>query len=156
LSHGAGHEDGLRSGTHAAALIVGLGKACELVSARLESDRAEMTRLRDRLYDRLRAAWPDVHLNGDPDHRLPHTLNVSFPGLDGNALLAQVPGVAATTGAACHSGSSEPSMSLKAIGAPLAIGVGAVRLSLGRHTTEADIDEAARQLAEAAGALSRA
>lgn len=153
LVHGAGHEDGLRSGTHAAALIVGLGKACELVTERLDADGRRMAELRDRLFAGIRAQVPQAHLNGDPDHRLPHTLNVSFPGLDGNALLEAVPGIAATTGAACHSGSPEPSMSLKAIGAPLEIGLGAVRLSLGRHTTDAQIEEAARLLGEAASKM---
>ncbi|MNS19308.1 Cysteine desulfurase [compost metagenome] len=153
LIHGAGHEDGLRSGTHAAALIVGLGEACALVTRRLMADSDRMSILRDRLYERLKAEVPTLHLNGDPTNRLPHTLNVSFPGLDGSDVLAQAPEVAATTGAACHSGSREPSAALKAIAAPLPIGLGAVRLSLGRHTTEADVDAAARHLAAAARTL---
>lgn len=146
LVHGAGHEDGLRSGTHSVALIVGLGRACELVSAELEADAERLARLRDRLYGLLKAGYPGLVLNGDPVNRLPHTLNVSFPGLSGNAVLAAAEGVAATTGAACHSGSPEPSMALKAIGAPLDVGLGAVRLSLGRATTEADVERAARAI----------
>lgn len=153
LIHGAGHEDGLRSGTHSAALIVGLGEACALVSRRPAEDGARMAALRDRLYARLKAELPTLHLNGDPANRLPHTLNVSFPGLDGNAVLTRTPEVAATTGAACHSGSPEPSASLKAIGASRSVGIGAVRLSLGRHTSEADVDLAASRLVLAAKAL---
>lgn len=153
LIHGAGHEDGLRSGTHSVALIMGLGEACAIADAHQAAEERRVAALRDRLHDGLRRGFPALHLNGDPQHRLPHTLNVSFPGLDGNDLLARVPAVAATTGAACHSGLREPSMALKAIGAPLDIGLGAVRLSLGRFTTEAEVDRAAALLAAAANAM---
>lgn len=156
LVHGAGHEDGLRSGTHPVALIVGLGAACELAGRDLAAAAARMRMLQHRLLAAIRAAYPEAVVNGDPAHRLPHTLNVSFPGLDGTDLLERTPGIAATTGAACHSGLREPSMALKAIGAPLAVGLGAVRLSLGRATTEAEVDEAGRLLGEAARAASQA
>ncbi|MDB5099678.1 MAG: Selenide, water dikinase [Cyanobacteria bacterium RYN_339] len=149
LIHGAGHEDGLRSGTHSVALIVGLGEAAALAEANLAETTLKLATLRDRLFDGIRAVFPAAHLNGDPAHRLPHTLNVSFPGFDGNDLLASLPELAATTGAACHSGLREPSMALKAIGAPLEIGLGAIRLSLGRFTTEAEIDRAAKLIGEA-------
>jgi cysteine desulfurase len=153
LVHGAGHEEGLRSGTHSVALLVGLGAACALVSRNLEDDARRMATLRDRLHAALMAGYPGLVLNGDPDHRMPHTLNVSFPGLDGNDVLSGATGLAATTGAACHSGSREPSMALKAIGAPLEVGLGAVRLSLGRHTSEEDIDRAAATLLASARSL---
>ncbi|HEY9854316.1 MAG TPA: cysteine desulfurase family protein [Stenomitos sp.] len=146
LVHGAGHEDGLRSGTHSAALIVGLGKACELVTERLEADSRRMRAMHDRLYAKLKAGIPDLVLNGDPAHRLPHTLNVSFPGIFGGDLLERTPDVAATTGAACHSGVNEPSLTMRAVGAPREVGLGAVRLSLGRRTTESEIDRAAEAL----------
>jgi len=132
------------------ALIVGLGEACAIADAGLAETTRKLAALRDRLLAGIRREFPDAHLNGDPDHRLPHTLNVSFPGLDGNDLLERVPELAATTGAACHSGLREPSMALKAIGAPLELGLGAVRLSLGRFTTEAEIDRAAQLLGQAA------
>lgn len=154
LVHGAGHEDGLRSGTHAAALIVGLGAASAIAKADLESDARHMAAMRDRLYERLRAAVSGLQLNGDPAHRLPHTLNVSFPDVLGPALLAAADGVAATTGAACHSGRNEPSAAMKAIGATEAVGLGAVRLSLGRLTTAQEIDEAAARLVAAYRSLS--
>jgi cysteine desulfurase len=155
LVHGAGHEDGLRSGTHPVALIVGLGAACALAGRDLAEASARMRRLQDRLLAAIRAGYADVVVNGHPTERLPHTLNVSFPGLDGTDLLAAVPGVAATTGAACHSGLREPSMALQAIGAPRAVGLGAVRLSLGRGTTEADVDRAGALLAAAAAGLAK-
>jgi cysteine desulfurase len=153
LVHGAGHEDGLRSGTHSAALIVGLGAACALVTERLESDNRRMTTLHNRLWQGVKAGYPEAQLNGHPIYRLPHTLNVSFPGLDGNDLLASRPAISATTGAACHSGLREPSMALKAIGASLDVGLGAVRLSLGRATTEAEIDAAVALIVGAAWTL---
>ena len=156
LVHGAGHEDGLRSGTHPVAQIVGLGAACELAGRDLDAATARMRTLQDRLLQSIRAAYPAVVVNGHPVHRLPHTLNVSFPGLDGTELLMSVPEIAATTGAACHSGLREPSMALQAIGAPATIGLGAVRLSLGRATTAAEVDEAGRLLGEAAGRLASA
>lgn len=146
LIHGAGHEDGLRSGTHSAALIVGLGKACELVCERLADDSRRMRSLHDRLYARLKAGIPGLVLNGDPENRLPHTLNISFPGIFGGDLLARTPEVAATTGAACHSGINEPSLTMKAVGAPRDVGLGAVRLSLGRRTTDHEINRAADAL----------
>lgn len=153
LIHGAGHEAGLRSGTHSAALIVGLGQACELVQERLASDERRMRALHDRLYATLKAAIPGLVLNGDPEHRLPHTLNISFPGHFGQDVLDRAPEVAASTGAACHSGIKEPSLTMRAIGAPWEVGLGAVRLSLGRRTTEGEIDQAAQALIRAFRAL---
>ena len=156
LVHGAGHEDGLRSGTHPVALIVGLGAACAIAQADGPADAARMRALQARLLAAIQAAYPQVVVNGHPTERLPHTLNVSFPGLDGTDLLAAVPALAATTGAACHSGLREPSSALKAVGAPLDVGLGAVRLSLGRRTTEAEVDAAGAALGAAAVAAARA
>ena len=149
LIHGAGHEGGQRAGTHSAALIVGMGRAAELALARQAGDAERMRRLRDRLFEALRRELPGVHLNGHPTQRLPQTLNVSFPGWPGYALLERVPEVAASTGAACHAGSPEPSLTLKAIGAPPEVAVGAIRLSLGRRTTEAEVDAAAAAIVRA-------
>jgi cysteine desulfurase len=125
----------------------------DLAAAEGEKLAARMRGLQDRLLASIRGVWPGVVVNGHPDHRLPHTLNVSFPGLDGTDLLAAASAIAATTGAACHSGRREPSMALKAIGAPLEVGLGAVRLSLGRGTTEADVDRAGLELGLAAASL---
>jgi cysteine desulfurase len=148
LIHGAGHEHGLRAGTENVPYIVGLGAACALAGRRLgagESD--EVRRLRDRLHAALRSAVPGLALNGHPEDRLPNTLNVSFPGCDGEALLAGAPSVAAATGSACHSGRTEPSKVLTAMGLDAQRALGAVRLSLGYDTTESDVDAAAAALA---------
>jgi cysteine desulfurase len=148
--HGAGHEHGLRAGTENVPYIAGLGAAATLAASRLHAgtDR-EVRRLRDRLHTALRSAVPDLALNGHPDHRLPNTLNVSFPGHDGERLLAHTPSIAAATGSACHSGRTAPSPVLTAMGLDAARALGAVRLSLGYDTTPAQIDAAAAALAEA-------
>jgi cysteine desulfurase len=137
--HGAGHESGRRAGTENVLLDVGLGAA-----ARLAEDLSWTTRaseLRDWLWLRLRDRYGEgVVLNGHPTLRLPNTLNVSFLGRDGRALLAAMPEVAASTGSACHSGGTEPSPVLAAMGVPREVGVGALRISLGRATTQADLE----------------
>jgi cysteine desulfurase len=147
---GGGQEDGLRAGTENVALAVSLGAAADLAAAALvhgEADR--LTVLRDRLHDGLTAALPGrVHLNGHPDHRLPQTLNVSVTG--GDALLAAVPEIAASTGSACHSGRTAPSAVLTAMGVPPERALAALRLSLGRWTTAEDVDRAAALIASAA------
>ena len=140
LVHGAGHESGRRAGTESAVLAVGLGAACELAR-----DLAPMTRvrsLRDRFWQALRAIFGNrIILNGHPTHRLPNTLNVSFVGQIGAEVLKRLDGVAASTGSACHSGRIELSPILKAMGTTPEVGMGAVRFSLGRATTAAEIDE---------------
>jgi cysteine desulfurase len=151
LIHGAGHEHGLRAGTENVPYIVALGVACELASERLRSGAIERVRdLRDRLHTALQSAAPGVALNGHPERRLPNTLNVSFPGLNGEDLLARTPSVAASTGSACHSGRTDPSAVLTAMGIDRERALGAVRLSLGYTTTEADVDAAASALAASA------
>jgi cysteine desulfurase len=147
LIHGAGHERGLRAGTENVPYIVGLGAACALAAERLRSGAPEQVRrLRDRLHAVLRSATPSLALNGHPQKRLPNTLNVSFPDQDGESLLAGTPSVAAATGSACHSGRTEPSSVLTAMGLDAQRALGAVRLSLGYDTTAADVDTAATAL----------
>jgi cysteine desulfurase len=146
LIHGAGHEAGRRAGTESLLLAAALGAACELAAdlGPLE----EIRRLRDRLWAGLRAGFGDgVVLNGHPTERLPNTLNVSFVGRAGADILAALDGVAASTGAACHADSVELSPVLRAMGVPPVVGMGAVRLSLGRMTTEAEIDKVLDRLA---------
>jgi cysteine desulfurase len=153
LIHGAGHEHGLRAGTENVPYIVGLGAACALAARRLRAAAPdEVRRLRDRLHAQLRSAVPGLALNGHPEQRLPNTLNVSFPGCDGEALLAGAPSVAAATGSACHSGRTEPSPVLTAMGLDAERALAAVRLSLGHDTTAADVDAAAAALAAGASA----
>jgi cysteine desulfurase len=148
LIHGAGHEHGLRAGTENVPYIVGLGAACERAAERLRAGAPDRIRgLRDRLHAALRSTVPGLALNGHPEHRLPNTLNISFPNQDGESLLARTPSVAAATGSACHSGRTEPSTVLTAMGLDAQRALGAVRLSLGHDTTAADIDAAATALA---------
>lgn len=145
--HGGGHEHGLRAGTENVPYIVGLGAAAELAAERLHNGaHAEIRALRDRLHATLADRVPGLELNGHPERRLPNTLNVSFPGRDGERLLAQAPSIAAATGSACHSGRTDPSSVLTAMGLDAPRALGAVRLSLGYDNTAAEIDEAARAL----------
>lgn len=146
---GAGHERGLRPGTENVPYIVGLGKACEIASNRLEEDTVRIAGLRDRLWACLSAEIPGIRLNGHTTERLPNTLNLSFPGIRGSALLAAAPKVAASTGSACHEGGEHPSAVLLAMGLEPEVALGAVRLSLGRGTTETQIEEAADALIRA-------
>ena len=142
--HGAGHEGGRRAGTENTAYIVALGKACEIAQQSLPAATARLKALRDRLFDRLHQALGDrIIVNGHPHDRLPNTLNVNFLGHVGAELLAKAPEIAASTGSACHEGSITQSPVLCAMGVPPEIGKGAVRLSVGRFTTEEEIDQAA-------------
>jgi cysteine desulfurase len=157
LIHGAGHEHGLRAGTENVPYIAGLGAACTFAAQRLHAGASERIRLlRDRLHEALRAAVPGLALNGHPESRLPNTLNVSFPGCDGEALLARTPSIAAATGSACHSGRTEPSAVLTAMGLDAERALAAVRLSLGYGTTAADVDAAASALAASASTVASA
>jgi cysteine desulfurase len=150
--HGGGHEHGLRAGTENVPYIVGLGAAAELAAQRLHNGaHAEIRALRDRLHATLADRVPGLELNGHPERRLPNTLNVSFPGWDGERLLAQAPSIAAATGSACHSGRTDPSTVLTAMGLDAPRALGAVRLSLGYDNTAADIDAAAAALTDPLG-----
>ncbi len=139
LIHGAGHESGRRAGTENALLIVGLGKACEIAKRYLSDDK--IRNLRDHFWDLLQKDFGEaVVLNGHPMHRLPNTLNLSFVGKTGGEILSRMDGVAASTGAACHSGSVELSPVLKAMGISNEVGMGAIRFSLGRTTTIQELE----------------
>ncbi len=139
LIHGAGHESGRRAGTENVLLIVGLGKACEVAKRYVDDDR--ICGMRDRFWKLLQVHFGEkVVLNGHPVHRLPNTLNVSFVGKAGGEILSRLDGVAASTGAACHSGSVELSPVLKAMGISPEVGMGAIRFSLGRTTTVQELE----------------
>jgi len=145
LIHGAGHEGGRRAGTENVPYVVALGKACAIARESLPQSTERLRSLRDRLWHRLHSLWGDqVVLNGHPEKRLPNTLNVNFVGQIGAELLRNLPEVAASTGSACHEGSVRLSPVLQAMGVPPELGRGAVRLSVGRITTEAEIDRAAQ------------
>lgn len=145
--HGAGHERGLRPGTENVASIVGLGAACELATRDLEAASARLRALRDRLESTLLARVPDLVVNGHRTLRLPNTLNLRLTGVSGTALLAETPEVAASTGSACHDGQESASPVILAMGVLPLLAAGSVRLSLGRTTTEAEVDAAAAALA---------
>jgi cysteine desulfurase len=146
---GAGHERGLRPGTENVAAIVGLGVACRRAQQDLEVEAARVQRLRDRLWEGLLVEVHGILLNGHPAQRLPNTLNVRFPGASGPAVLAGATGVAASTGSACHDGEEQASAVIVAMGVPLAEALGSVRLTLGRHTTLAEVEKAVDWLARA-------
>jgi cysteine desulfurase len=145
---GAGHERGLRAGTENVASIVGLGVASTIARRDLEEESARVRDLRDRLWALLSDAIP-VTMNGHSKDRLPNTLNVRFPNVSAVALLARADGVAASTGSACHAGSEKPSGILLSMGIAPEQALGAVRLSLGRQTSQQDVDRAAECLAVA-------
>ncbi|MBC2716636.1 MAG: cysteine desulfurase [Desulfobacteraceae bacterium] len=141
--HGAGQEDGRRAGTENVIEIVGLGKACEIALRDLLKNMAHMKRLRNRLHEGIASKIDRVRLNGHPGLRLPNTLNLSFYGLEANRILEEIGlEVAASAGAACHSDTVEISHVLTAMGVPEDWGKGTVRFSIGRMTTEAEIDRA--------------
>jgi cysteine desulfurase len=149
--HGAGHEAGRRAGTENVPYIIGLGTACEIARRSLPEATDKLRRLRERLWQRLQEALGDrVVLNGHATSRLPNTLNVNFLGHIGAELLEKAPDVAASTGSACHEGKVALSPVLCAMKVPPEIGKGAVRLSVGRFTTEEEVDRAAAALITAA------
>jgi cysteine desulfurase len=141
-THGGGQERGRRSGTENPAGVVGFAAAAELVTAELDTQAARWRSLRDRLWDGLRERIPDVRLNGHATLRVPHNLNVSVKGVVGEdvLLMLDAEGICASTGSACQSGSVEPSYVLSACGAPKAWAQGALRFTVGRGTTDADVD----------------
>ena len=147
LMHGAGHEGGRRAGTENVPYIVGLGEACRLAKLSLPAATDKLRALRDRLWKCLQATLGDcVGLNGHPELRLPNTLNVNFKNHIGAELLQSIPEIAASTGSACHEGSICLSPVLQAMGVAPVVGKGAVRLSVGRFTTEEEIDRAAEAI----------
>ncbi len=150
---GAGHEHGLRPGTENTASIVGLGKAADIAMRTMSDYVPRMQNLRDRLHGSLLKSLSDLKLNGHPKKRLPNTLNVSAPGIDSEALLASVSGLAASTGSACHADRREPSPVLTAMGIPEEMALGALRLSLGKWSTEKEMDVASRLIADKAARL---
>ena len=147
---GADHERSLRPGTENVPAIVGLGEAARLARERLLWAEQHLRRMRDLLHRLLAEGIPGLTLNGDPEHRLPNTLNVSFPGVRGLELLEAVEDdVAASVGSACHAGSETASGVLAAMNIGNDRALGALRLSVGVSTTEAEIRHAARALTRA-------
>lgn len=143
LLHGAAQERGRRAGTENVILAVALGAACQLARERLSEDMKFFQARRDELHRRLAAVFPRLVLNGPEKERLPNTLNVSFPGYSGAEILAGLPELAASTGAACHGPEVKVSHVLAAMGVAEAVGRGAIRFSVGRYTSLEEISTAA-------------
>ncbi|MEN6475148.1 MAG: cysteine desulfurase NifS [Syntrophaceae bacterium] len=142
LLHGGDQEKHRRASTQNVAGIVGFGRAVELAASEMESEAARQSALRDRLIAGLLAAIPDSRLNGHPEKRLPNNVNISIAYIEGEAMLLNLDmeGIAASTGSACTSSSLEPSHCLIAIGLPHELAHGSLRFTLGRGTTETEID----------------
>src|SRR6267154_6873785 len=155
LTMGAVNERGLPPATENVASIVGFGAACATARHDLDKESLRARTLRDRLWEQLAQAIPDLALNGNADNRLPNTLNVRFPRVSGDSHLAATPEVAASTGSACHEGGESASAVLLAMGIPAEAALGSIRLTLGRATSEPAVDRAATALTRAWRALVR-
>ena len=143
IMHGGGHERGMRSGTLNVPGVIGFAKALELCLANREADQQQLAALRDRLQQRLSAGLTHVHINGDPDNRLACSLNISFEFVEGESMLMGMHGIAVSSGSACTSASLEPSYVLRALGIGDELAHSSIRFSLGRCTTEEEVDHAA-------------
>jgi cysteine desulfurase len=147
LLRGAGHERGMRAGTENILEQVGLGAACSLVQAAVDEEAARLRELRDRLAQHLSDGYPAMVQHGHAEKRLPNTLSVAFPGVDAGLLLTRLgDDLGASAGAACHADSVDPSHVLTAMGVDAATAMSTVRLTIGRFTTEAEVDEGARRI----------
>lgn len=154
LVRGAGHQQNRRSGTESVALSAALGVASALAAGELDARREHAQTMRDRLEIELRKAFPGLVVHGAAAKRLPNTLYAAFPGLDANELLLRMDGVATGSGAACHSGKADPSKVLLAMGVKPELAKSTLRLTTGRPTTAAEIDEAVLRIVEAAKSIS--
>ncbi|MFK7820948.1 MAG: cysteine desulfurase family protein [Planctomycetaceae bacterium] len=149
LMHGGGHEDGLRSGTLPAPLIVGFGEAAALAARSGESDAQQVQSMRDALWLALTTAFDDLILNGDSKNRLAGTLNFSVPDVDGDVLLSNIEGIAVSSGSACTTAEPEPSHVLRAMGRSSDLARASLRVSFGRFNRPEDVDVAAAAITKA-------
>jgi cysteine desulfurase len=137
--HGGGHERGMRSGTLATHQIAGMGEAFRLARLEMDVDNARIRKLRDRLWEGL-SSIEEVYLNGDIERRVPHNLNVSFNFVEGESLIMAIKDIAVSSGSACTSASLEPSYVLRALGRSDELAHSSIRFTVGRFTTEEEID----------------
>jgi cysteine desulfurase len=150
IIHGGGQEGGMRSGTLPTPLCVGFGEACRILAEEREDDAKRIGALLDRFFAMLLKTVPGLRVNGNRASRHPGNLNLLFPAIDASLLLQNLhPNVAASTGSACTSGQPEPSHVLRAIGLSPDDATASIRFSIGRFTTEYDVDEAAQHVGEA-------
>jgi cysteine desulfurase len=144
-----GHQEfGKRAGTENVPYIVALGAACELAAKHMDEENTRVKTLRDKLEEGILKSCPDVRINGDREHRLPNTLNVSFEFIEGESILLDLDevGVAASSGSACTSGSLEPSHVMRAMGVPFTAAHGSIRFSFSRYNIEADVDHVLKHI----------
>ena len=154
LIDGGGHERGMRSGTLAVHQIVGLGKAAVYAKEDLDTGKInEVRRLRDRLWDGIKAELDELHINGSWEHRLPNNLNVSFSYVEGEAMMMGIKDIACSSGSACTSASLEPSYVLRAMGVDVELAHSSIRFGIGRFTTEEEIDYAIKRVVETVNKL---
>ena len=153
--HGGGHEGGVRSGTPNLPGAVALARALEIADAELGEERPRIAALRDKLEKTIIEGVDGCSVNGSTEHRLPNTSNISFPGIEGNALLASLPDLAVSSGSACTSSHPEASPVLLAMGVRPQLAKASLRLSLGRFSTEEDIDQSAARIVEEVTRLRR-
>ena len=151
--HGAGHEQDRRAGTENVIEMVGLGAACSLIHRNLFEYATHMREMRDRLESQLLDSGADARVNGHPDRRLPNTSSISFRGQEADRILANLPTVAASAGAACHSDQVELSHVLSAMAVPLEYAMGTVRFSVGRFTSAEEIDLAVAEVTRVVDSL---
>ncbi|WP_454736964.1 IscS subfamily cysteine desulfurase [Cupriavidus necator] len=150
--HGGGHERGMRSGTLATHQIVGMGEAFRIARAEMATENERIRMLRDRLWNGL-SDMEEVYLNGDLEHRVPHNLNVSFNFVEGESLIMAIKDVAVSSGSACTSASLEPSYVLRALGRNDELAHSSIRFTVGRFTTEQEIDYTIQLLKSKIGKL---
>ncbi|MDE2234589.1 MAG: IscS subfamily cysteine desulfurase [Gammaproteobacteria bacterium] len=144
LMHGGGHEHGMRSGTLATHQIVGMGEAFELARQELPQEAKKLNALREKLWRGLHAAVPQALLNGHPTQRVCGILNVAFPGIEGESLLFACGAIAVSSGSACTSADQQPSFVLRALGRDDQLAGSSIRFSIGRFTTDDEVEAAVR------------
>ena len=137
--HGGGHERGMRSGTLAPHQIAGMGECFRVAREEMDAENERIRRLRDRLWSGLNQI-EEVYLNGDMDHRVPHNLNISFNYVEGESMIMALKDIAVSSGSACTSASLEPSYVLRALGRNDELAHSSIRFTIGRFTTEEDVD----------------
>ncbi len=145
---GGGHERGMRSGTLNVPGIVGLGEACAIAHKEMPEEMKRLRYLRDKLKDKLQSGLDEVYINGSMEHRLPHSLNMSFAYVEGESLLMGINDVAVSSGSACTSATLEPSYVLKALGVGDDVAHSSIRFGIGRFNTEEEIDYVADKLVD--------
>jgi cysteine desulfurase len=155
LIHGADHEMNQRAGTENILEISGLGMACKIARRDLEKNMLHMSSMRNALFKGMTKAISHVKLNGHAEKRLPNTLSLGFGGIEANALLSELSGIAASAGAACHTDNIEISSVLKAMKVPEEFAMGTIRFSTGKYTTQAEIERASELVKSAVKRLSK-